>query len=68
MDLNKKRLDYRYKVEWTEIAKKNLDKLDNSIKEQILTFFKKENLLSAPENHYVIALLAFGVIALEILE
>ena len=49
MELNKKRLGYRYKVEWTEIAKKKLDKLDNCIKEQILTFFKKESLLSAPE-------------------
>jgi mRNA interferase RelE/StbE len=48
MGLNKKEEISQYKVEWTEIAKKELDKLDKFTREQILRFFKKESLLSIP--------------------
>jgi len=39
----------KYSVEWTEPAKKLLDKLDNSIQTQILKFLRKEAFLIAPE-------------------
>jgi mRNA interferase RelE/StbE len=48
MGLNKKEQILQYRVEWTEIAKKKLDKLDKFTREQILRFFKKESLLSKP--------------------
>jgi mRNA interferase RelE/StbE len=48
MGLNKKEEISQYRVEWTETAKKELDKLDKFTREQILRFFKKESLLSVP--------------------
>ena len=48
MGLNKKGEILQYTVQWTEIAKKQLDKLDNSTRERILRFFRNENLLSIP--------------------
>jgi mRNA-degrading endonuclease RelE of RelBE toxin-antitoxin system len=44
----KRNKSLNYRVEWTKIAKKKLDKLDKFTREQILRFFKKENLLFAP--------------------
>ena len=48
MGLNKKELNPQYTVEWTEIAKKQLNKLDNSTRVRILRFFRNERLLSMP--------------------
>ena len=45
---NKKGKSHRYTVKWTEPAKKQLNKLDNSIKDRIVKFFEKDNLLSDP--------------------
>ena len=38
----------KYTVKWTEPAKKQLNKLDNSAKDQILKFFEKKSLLLFP--------------------
>jgi mRNA interferase RelE/StbE len=48
MGLNKKGKLAQYKVEWTEVAKKELDKLDKFSRDQVVKFFKKESLLSKP--------------------
>jgi mRNA interferase RelE/StbE len=49
MELNKEKHLPQYRVEWTETAKKELDKLDKPIREQILKVFKKKSLLSNPK-------------------
>lgn len=38
----------KYTVEWTEPAKKQLNKLDDPIKDRIVKFFEKESLLLFP--------------------
>jgi mRNA interferase RelE/StbE len=38
----------KYTVRWTKHSEKQLDKLDNFIREQILRFFRKESLLLFP--------------------